>query len=365
MTRKSDVRDEVDYQSDPHTRLKHAFYRRYIACWMGKVLQQKWPATIVEPFSGSGMYSDGVEGSAMVIARLYREHKCRPNFQALTAVTNDADSRRTAKVNQRLAALPPDDGYIHQPLEPSYFHDIVDDVIRHHAPAGRQTLWIIDPHGLKQIPWSAVRKCASRERNEVIITLMVDELHRYRSNPVMDSVMNEVFGDDSWKRLQPTNSTAKSKADLVRLYCEKLQGLGCHTASFDIDAVGRASRYALVFATHHTAGLACWNDAKWSSDPATGSHVGVLNEGQLGLFGPEIDTLGTDLRTKPGIYSFAELAKRASLLGYKESHLRTALDTLFREGLVLRVAPRQAPKKRPWPQDCIVQIFENEPDLLG
>lgn len=96
MTRKEDLRKQVDYESDPHTRLKHAFYRRYIACWMGKVLQGRWakPGTIIDGFAGSGMYSDGLDGSAIMIAKLFREHVCRPNFQPLTYVTNDLDPKR-------------------------------------------------------------------------------------------------------------------------------------------------------------------------------------------------------------------------------------------------------------------------------
>ena len=362
MSRKKDVREKVDYESDPHTRLKHAFYRRYIACWMGKVLQQRWPATIVEPFSGSGMYSDGVEGSAIVIARLYREHKCRPRFQALTAVTNDADARRTAKLNERISALPADSAYLHRPLEPAYFTDIIDPVIRDHAPDGRSTLWIIDPHGLKAIPWTAVSKCVSRIRNEAIVTLMLDELHRYRSIGVMEGVMNDVYGDDSWKHLPKATSTWKSKNDLAELYCEKLRALGCHAAYFNIDAVGRPLRYALVFATHHPAGLQCWNDATWSSDPASGSHVGVQSEGQLDMFGPQIDTLGVDLRAKPGEFTFPELVRRAGVLGFKETHVRSTLDAMFREGRVLRKSPRTAPKTRQWPQDCVVQVFADSPE---
>lgn len=67
MTRKQEIRDEVDYPSDTYTRLKHAFYRRYIACWMGKILQGHFgaDATVVEGFSGSGKYSDGPDGSAL------------------------------------------------------------------------------------------------------------------------------------------------------------------------------------------------------------------------------------------------------------------------------------------------------------
>jgi len=147
MTRKEELRKQVDYESDPHTRLKHAFYRRYIACWMGKVLQGRWakPATIIDGFAGSGMYSDGLDGSAMMIAKLFREHICRPNFQPLTHVTNDLDPRRTEALEGRMMALPADDRISHVSLGPTKFEDAVGEVRQKHAPPGKQTLWIIDP----------------------------------------------------------------------------------------------------------------------------------------------------------------------------------------------------------------------------
>jgi hypothetical protein len=41
VTRKDEIRKQIDYPSDAHTRLKHAFYRRYIGCdrerWSGLV----------------------------------------------------------------------------------------------------------------------------------------------------------------------------------------------------------------------------------------------------------------------------------------------------------------------------------------
>ena len=234
MTRKEELRKQVDYPSDPHTRLKHAFYRWYVACWMGRVLQGRWakPGTIIDGFAGSGMYSDGLDGSAIMIAKLFREHLCRPNFQPLTYVTNDLDPRRCDALGGRMKALPVDDRIHHVPVGPKKFEDIVTEVRKHHAPPGTQTLWIIDPYGLKQIPWSIVAEIVKVPKNDAVITFMADEAHRYRSNPAMVSVMNGLYGDDSWRNIPEGLSTAQSKAALVKLYCDKLEALGCHTSSF-------------------------------------------------------------------------------------------------------------------------------------
>ncbi|MCX5042453.1 three-Cys-motif partner protein TcmP [Aldersonia sp. NBC_00410] len=364
VTRREDLRSQTDYKSDPHTRLKHAFYRRYIACWMGKVLQGRWakPGTIIDGFAGSGMYSDGLDGSAIMTAKLFREHICRPNFQPLTYVTNDLDPRRCEALDGRMKGLPLDDGIQHVPVGPKKFEDIVGEVRQKHAPRGKQALWIIDPYGLKQIPWSIVSETVTVPKNDAVITFMADEAHRYRTNPAMVSVMGSLYGDDSWKNVPDRLTTAQSKAALVKLYCDKLEALGCHTSSFDVDVARRYTRYSLIFATHHQAGLECWNSAKWSADPTSGRGASAATAFQPSLLEPDIQPLIDDFRKRIGVHDFTALVSRAQILGHTEPHVRTALDELFREGLVVRLSPATAPKNSPWPATCRIRIFEAGPD---
>jgi three-Cys-motif partner protein len=359
VTRKQEIRDDVDYPSDAHTRLKHAFYRRYVACWMGRILQGRYgaDATLVEGFSGSGKYSDGPDGSALMIAKLYRDHIHNPNFHSLKFVSNDLDARRTTALNHRLSELPKDTRFEHTSLEPSTFESVVGPVLATHSPAGRQTLWIIDPFGLKQIPWTAVAQTAQRPKNDVIITLMVDELHRYRTNEVMAGVMTETFGSEGWKGLPPPTTTADSKAALIALYRNRLETLGCKTQSFDIDVQGRKSRYSLVFATHHDAGLKCFNDAKWSADPATGQGAGAVTGFHPTLFDPDISGLTTAMAKMVGLHQFEDLAHLGARLGFKETHVRTALDGLFAQGLAFRLDPATSPKNSPWPAGSTIALY--------
>jgi three-Cys-motif partner protein len=363
VTRKEDLRSQVDYESDPHTRLKHAFYRRYIACWMGKVLQGKYakPGTIVDGFAGSGMYSDGLDGSAIMIAKLYHEHVCRSNFQPLTYVTNDLDPKRCEALAGRMAALPADPQIRHVPVGPEKFEDIVDGVRQKHAPAGRQTLWIIDPYGLKQIPWTTVSEVVKVPKNDAVITFMADEVHRYRTNPAMVAVMNNLYGDDSWTRIPDGLTTAQSKAALVKLYRDKLEAMGCHASSFDVDVAGRYTRYSLIFATHHPAGLQCWNSAKWSADPTSGRGASATTAFQPSLLEPDIHPLIDDIRRRVGVHDFTALVTEAQLLGHTEPHVRTALTELFHEGLVVRLSPPETDKKSPWPSNSVVRIFAAGP----
>jgi hypothetical protein len=234
-------------------------------------------------------------------------------------------------------------------------------VLERHAPPGRATLWIIDPWGLKSIPWSAVSACAARKKNEVIVTLMLDETHRYLSNPAMSDVLDRLFGDSSWRKLDPSAPVAQSKQAISRLYRDRLESLGCHTGAFDVQARGLTGRYALIFGTHHESGLQCWNDASWSLD----KNAGKGSSPQLAFgFEPEIDRLVAHIRTLAGsTVAFGQLTSWAAANGYKETHVRQALDELLAEGMVVRIHPVAEERRSPWPGDAVIKVFAPNTDV--
>lgn len=135
--------------------------------------------------------------------------------------------------------------------------------------------------------------------------------------------------------------------------------------SFDVDVARRYTRYSLIFATHHQAGLECWNSAKWSADPTSGRGASAATAFQPSLLEPDIQPLIDDFRKRVGIHEFTELVNQAQILGHTEPHVRSVLDELFREGLVVRLSPAETPKKAPWPATSRIRIFEAGPDDEG
>lgn len=357
MSRREKIRKEVDYPSDPHTRVKHQFYRRYINCWMPRVLQGKYSgdATIVEGFAGSGRYSDGLDGSPIMIAKSFREHRFHDRFHKLVLATVEKDARRVSALGGRIDALPENAQFIHAPQEPGPFCRHRQRLLEQYAPLGRATLWIIDPWGLKDISWADVSACAARKKNEVIVTLMLDEIHRYLSNPAMAGVLTKLFGDSSWKYLDPNAPIAQSKEAIKRLYRDRLESLDCSTGAFDVQVRGLTGRYSLIFGTHHRSGLQCWNEASWSLDKTTGRGSGA----QLALgFEAEIDQLVHHIQELEGTrVTFTELSSWATSNGFKETHVRQALDDLAAEGLVVRIHPVAEQARSPWPSESIIQVF--------
>jgi three-Cys-motif partner protein len=325
---------------------------------MPRILQGRWSgeATVVEAFAGSGQYSDGLDGSPVMIAKAYRQHRFHERFHKLDFVTIDKDERRVTVLTERMAALPEDKKFIHAPQEPGPYSERLAFVLEHNAPQGKPTLWIIDPWGLKDIAWRDVSACATRKKNEVIVTLMLDEVHRYLGNPAMEDVLTQLFGDVSWQTLNPQALVADSKEAIKHLYRQRLESLGCLTGAFDVQARGQTGRYALIFGTHHKSGLECWNDACWSLDETAGKG----SSAQMSFsFGPDVDGLRDYIESLQGsTVTFSDLHRWSISHGYKETHLRTALGQLSAEGIVMRVHPVEEAKS-PWPSDSVIQVFSS------
>ncbi len=117
---------DTEWPSEPRTLLKHQIYKRYVDCWMGKILQVFPIATIVDAFAGPGAYSDGPDGSSIVIAKANLNHTGRARFKTLRLVWNETRADRNAALTGRLAGLTADARLLTSVVvPPSDFQDAV------------------------------------------------------------------------------------------------------------------------------------------------------------------------------------------------------------------------------------------------
>jgi three-Cys-motif partner protein len=360
MSRRSELRRLIVYKSDPHTRIKHTVYRGYVNCWMGKVLQAAWHngGTIVDAFSGAGYYLDNLDGSPLVIAKAYAAHTARDRFKPLHLVTLDANAERTAMVARCLGDLEPTPGFSYDVRTPGAFAVTQQEILMEVGARRGPVLWILDPYGLKDIPYTSAAACVQRSGDEAIVTLMLDEMHRFASSTSMAPTMNKVFGDDSWTAAVAAGQgdEARTKDALVRAYQHRFQQSGCITARFDIRVRNRTPRYALILISRHRASLECWNPITWQLDPNRG--VGAAVQDEL-AFGPDLSPLRAQLTALAGrALPWSDLQHLALAAGFTAAHLRTALTELTLDDMAVRMEP--ASSKTPWPTSSTVRFFDDD-----
>lgn len=355
----------TEWPSEPRTLLKHQIYKRYVDCWMGKILQTFPSASIVDAFAGPGAYSDGPDGSSLVIAKAFLDHTGRQRFRTLRLICNESRADRNEALARRLAALPADPRLQTTVIEPpSTLEAAVSTIEQVAHPRGDPlpTLWLLDPFDIKSVPFSLVARCLRGARDEILLTWFADEIYRFCEVPSFQRALTDHYGDDSWREALRVMGEHERKAAFMRLYRERLETLPrVRTGDFSISSKNETARYSIVLATHSDSGLVCWNPVKWGLDPAAGRSASECGITPLSLF-DERSSLRAALAARAGTAaSFAELRTEAGRLGFLDRQLRATLDEMREEGNAIRESPLDA--KTPWPEDCVVRFYN--PDAAG
>ncbi len=130
----------------------------------------------------------------------------------------------------------------------------------------------VDPFGAKGVPFSDIKDLLSRESSEVLINFDSDGIGRiFRAEEAAnhEEILNEIFGDDSWK-----TELAKHRLfhDLYRgvlaLYKQKLLALPKvrYVFAFEMRSAKDTIDYHLVFASQHYLGLEKMKEAMKTID---------------------------------------------------------------------------------------------------
>ena len=351
------------WMSQPRTLLKHQVYRRYLHCWMGKICQKFRTSAIVDGFAGPGIYLDGPDGSSVVIAKTFLEHSRTTSFNLLRLICVEKRPDRRDLLTSRLERLPkiprlniqvPPAGSIMDRLAPL-------NAAAHSGDTDAPVLWILDPFDISSVPFTLVRACLARPRDEVLLTWFADELYRFCGDGAKQQALDQHFGPGQWRQALQVRGEAERKQKLLAAYQEGLQSLpGVHTGAFEIASKNETARYALVFATHSDAGLECFNQVRWRMDPYRGRHVSEKRGlEQAGLFDdtPVLTTLRAWLKSLAGqsLY-FKDLILEAGRLGFKTTHLRIELTNLAADGLAVREEPLDYTRS-PWPDESKIRFY--------
>lgn len=251
--------DETVWPIEPHTTLKHLAYRVYLQCWMAKILTKFEYATIVDAFSGPGVYMAGQPGSPVVAARAFLEHKNLARFGRLRILCCEEREDRLARLRQEIQKLPDSRALEVVLLTPGSFDERIEEVgLRSHSPkSAYPVLWILDPFNIKSVSMSHLKKCLAGLRDEVVLTFFVDEMYRFaEKNPNMAPALTRQYGNDSWHRALSKTGELAQKQAFTSLFCSVLEeSAEVLTRSFGVCAKNSTSRYELVFATHSDKGL--------------------------------------------------------------------------------------------------------------
>lgn len=183
---------------------------------------------------------------------------------------------------------------------------------------------MIDPFGVKGIPFPLVAQLAAFKKTELLISFMYEPMTRWLGSVEFGPHLDALFGCNTWQDAKKMIGSER-KTFLLDLYGQRLRAAGMeYVRSFEMRDAGGRTEYYLVYATHHLDGIKAMKAAMWAVD-STGSYrfSDTTNPAQATLFGlnPDYDELGRLMSER----------FRGSTVGIEAIERYVVVETPFRE----------------------------------
>lgn len=353
---------ETIWKLAPHTGAKHSILRRYLQAWYPKL---RWARRVVfvDGFAGPGEYTGGEPGSPIIALDAAVEHtgdlsECefvylfieddRGRFEHLAAMLDERDDPANIRVLPRHGA----------------FADVVDDVLDSLDGQLAPAFVMIDPFGVKGVPYDTVARLAARGRTELLISLMYESINRFLKSPEFEPHLDALFGSHDWRDAIPLKGNTRAQF-LEELYADRLSDAGMeYVRSFEMRDSGNRREYWLMFATHHPEGLKAIKAAMWSVDRSGGFEFSdATDPDQMTLFAPEPDygqlkRQILERSSRKGSVSVEEIEKFVVVeTAFRETHFKRQILRPMEKARELEVTASPRKKVGAYPKGTVISFL--------
>ena len=240
------------WELQPHTEAKHIILKHYLGAWFAILGSRHEKILYVDGFAGPGAYSGGEPGSPIIAIQVASNQKrCVRGQVEFLFIENDRSY--FAHLQDRLAEMEIADNFIiHRKL--GEFRDVMaaflDDPERANRPMP-PSFAMIDPFGVKGVPFSLIGKILSNRRCEVLVNFMVDAVNRCVGvpNEITRSHVAELFGTD--KVFEIIESSQNRVEDLQLFYQRQLRTVCKHILPFRMGDRNKRTLYYLLHCSNH------------------------------------------------------------------------------------------------------------------
>ena len=257
------------WKAPPHTLAKISILQAYLSRWFeilgrSKSRQNLW---YIDGFAGPGEYTNSPTGSPVAAITSASEALKSVGGQwragGIHCVFIEEDPERFNHLKNKLRATA-NPSQIHTHFFKSTFVDGLFALRRQaHNPfeSPSPLFALIDPFGATGVPFAGIKDLLSRESSEVLINFDSDgigRIFRAEKDANHEEILNEIFGDDSWKAaLAKYRKTHELYRGVLALYKQKLLALPKvrYVFAFEMRSAKNTIDYHLVFASQHPLGL--------------------------------------------------------------------------------------------------------------
>lgn len=281
-----------------HTRVKHAILERYLSAWI-PILAKNCPDLLyIDGFAGPGEYSKGEDGSPIIAMRTALKHQ-KTIKRSMRLVFVEKDIKRAKSLEHKLSGFGPAVGKVRHEIAPEIdFQSAWRNLAKEYQSNVQGSIPIfafIDPFGWNDIPLSVLKQIMSRDRCEIFVTFMYEELNRFLQHPDQVENFNKLFGTDRWQRVGMRKDPQFRKEFVLNLYRNQLRNeVAKFVSYFEMKNDNNATKYVLFHATNNLKGVVKMKEAMWRADPSgkyTFSDATDPKQGKLFGDSPNFDRL--------------------------------------------------------------------------
>jgi three-Cys-motif partner protein len=255
------------WSAPPHTLAKLEILRGYLVAYftiLGARTDSTREILYVDGFAGPNEYTDHPRGSPTVAVTA-----------AAAAIATTGDRWRAKGVNcvfvdraewivehcrRKLAELPQFARVRHVVLK-GHFAEVLTRLIEQYPEHfnGDAPLFVFaDPFGATGVPFASIERILASARSELFLNFDSDGLVRILMAGSSDAMLNEVFGDESWRGELGSNekplTLARRALDVFKRRLRSIPGVN-YVFAFEMQKTQGNPDYHLVFASKNRLGL--------------------------------------------------------------------------------------------------------------
>lgn len=358
------------WEAKPHTLAKIEIMRRYLYLWfsiLGANPANKRLAYI-DGFAGPGRYTNSEQSSPLAALQSAKAAIERPGANLTNVEFSFLFIEKRKKFADNLRAVVSATSWpshIKWHVEEGTFEEKVGAILQQLRVKGQMlapTFAFIDPFGATGLPFDVVAQILRYQKCEVLLNLDSDGIGRIITAQQFEknqSNLDALFGDGSWRTLDPSAPMARLSAEVLALYKRRLRTLPQvrYVFAFTMNSREGQLNYHLVFASQHPLGLEKMKEAMKAVDKSGSYTFSDDTMGQEMLF---------DFNAPSDWARKMQLALGGSPRPYSDFHDYALNETPFvnpkamfkhlRDVGKLEVAWRSQPAKTGFPEEKIRSI---------
>jgi len=272
------------WEAKPHTLAKIEIVRRYLYLWFSILGAHSANKRLVyiDGFAGPGRYTNAEQSSPVAALQAAKAAIEKPgatlNDVSLNFLFVEKQPDLAASLEEvvKSSTWP---SQIKYRVANGSFEEKVGGILQGLKQQGQRlapTFAFIDPFGATGLPFRMISDILSYRSCEILLNLDSDGIGRLITAQEFEKNqqnLDSLFGDQSWKGLDPSMPMAKLSAAVLTLYKKRLRSLPNvrYVFAFAMNSREGQLNYHLVFASQHPLGLEKMKEAMKAVDQ-TGSY---------------------------------------------------------------------------------------------